>query len=194
MKIHNQIVRNYLDIPGLHYHPMILDAQQQDYILEEISLLPWQTDLKRRVQHYGYQYDYKSRHIDPSMVVGPLPRFALTVAKQLMDAGLVVEMPDQMIVNEYEPGQGITPHVDCEPCFKDRIATISLGDVYTMDMIETATKRTVHVELKLGSCLIFSGAARHDWKHGIRARKTENGRQRGRRVSLTYRNVILEKI
>ena len=172
---------------------MILDEQQQSHILKEISILPWLTDLKRRVQHYGYKYDYKSRRIDPSMFVGPLPQFALTVARQLMDAGLIVEMPDQMIVNEYEPGQGIAPHIDCEPCFKDSIATISLGDVYTMDMIEISTGRIMHIPLELGSCLVFSGAARNDWKHGIKARKTENGRQRGRRVSLTYRNVILAK-
>jgi len=31
-----------------------------------------------------------------------------------------------MIANEYLPGQGISAHVDCVPCFSDRIASLSL--------------------------------------------------------------------
>lgn len=34
---------------------------------------------------------------------------------------------DQLIVNEYEPGQGINPHIDNIKLFKSDIASLSLG-------------------------------------------------------------------
>ena len=32
-----------------------------------------------------------------------------------------------MIVNEYEPGQGINPHIDNTNLFRDTIVSVSLG-------------------------------------------------------------------
>src|ERR1700680_3970964 len=110
------LVQDYLGIPGLGYYPYLLPKSEQQQILQEIDSRPWRSDLKRRVQHYGYKYDYKARSVDRSMYVGPLPPFALEVGQRLLDQGLVEEMPDQLIVNEYEPGQGITAHIDCQPC------------------------------------------------------------------------------
>jgi alkylated DNA repair dioxygenase AlkB len=149
-------------------------------------------DLKRRVQHYGYKYDYRSRSVDLSMYVGPLPEFAVEAAKLLLANELVDELPDQLIVNEYLPGQGISAHVDCEPCFKNTIVTISLGSVYEMDFIETATGEVRSTMLELGGALVLRDASRYDWMHRIQARKNEGKVPRGRRVSLTFRNVILE--
>ena len=38
-----------------------------------INQQPWITDLKRRVQHDGYRYNYSQRSVDASAFVGPLP-------------------------------------------------------------------------------------------------------------------------
>lgn len=35
--------------------------------------------------------------------------------------------PDQVIVNEYQPGQQIAPHIDCVPCFGSVVASLTLG-------------------------------------------------------------------
>ncbi len=183
--------RDLLGISGLAYFRELLSPAAQKRILDAIDAKPWQHDLKRRVQHYGYKYDYKARRVDPSMYVGPLPPFAVEVAERLLELGLVAEQPDQLIVNEYQPGQGITAHIDCEPCFKDTIVTISLGSVYEMDLIHAETQEVRSLTLELGSALILAGDARYKWKHRIVARKTDHGKPRGRRVSLTYRNVIL---
>jgi hypothetical protein len=50
--------------------------------------------------------------------------------------------------------------------------------------------------LERGSLLVLAGDARYKWRHGIRGRKTDTiGEQvltRGRRVSLTFRTIIIE--
>lgn len=180
-------------VPGLRYEPEFVTATMESMLLAEVDSRPWLSDLKRRVQHYGYKYDYKARAISRSMFVGPLPEFATELARSLIAATMLSEMPDQLIVNEYEPGQGITPHVDCEPCFKERIITVSLGSQCEMEFIpkdEMLAARTIMLEPR--SALLISGEARYEWRHTIRARLTDRGRARARRVSLTFRNVILD--
>jgi alkylated DNA repair dioxygenase AlkB len=125
------------------------------------------------------------------MYVGPLPPFAVEIGQRLLQQGLVEEMPDQLIVNEYQPGQGISAHVDCEPCFKNVIVTVSLGSVYEMHFVPIENGKPRFTSLGLGSALVMRDEARYRWMHHIKARKSDHGVPRGRRVSLTFRNVIL---
>jgi alkylated DNA repair dioxygenase AlkB len=183
------------DVPGLTYLPNFLTGEEQAELLWEIDARPWLTELRRRVQHYGYKYDYKARSVDTSMRIGPLPEWALGVVRKLRDRGLISEEPDQVIVNEYEPGQGIAAHVDCPPCFTETIVSVSLGSPCVMDYKHKSTRRVVPVLVEPGSLIVMRGEARYDWTHGIAPRKADvsRGRQivRGRRVSLTLRKVIL---
>ena len=179
-------------IPGVVYRPRFLSRDQQARVWGEVNAMPWQDDLKRKVQHYGYKYDYKARAIDRSMFVGPLPEFAREIAARLVAEHLVEEMPDQMIVNNYEPGQGIALHVDCEPCFGPTIATISLGSEYEMTFKHITSGNVLPKKLELGSALIMSGPARYEWMHGIKPRLSDKWGKRGRRISLTFRKVLLE--
>lgn len=181
-----------LDVPGLTYARGVLEPDVEVRLLGEVDAQPWLDDLKRRVQHYGYRYDYKARRINPSMFVGPLPPFALEVAGRLLEWELLHRLPDQMIVNEYLPGQGISAHIDCEPCFDDRIVTVSLGSDCEMDFIHATTDETRSLVLERGSALLLSGPARYEWQHQIRPRRKDHGVPRQRRVSLTFRNVILD--
>jgi len=186
-----ELRRDYLGIQGLVYLPQLLSPEEQVRVLEEIDKEPWQNDLRRRVQHYGYKYDYKARAVDHSMYVGPLPPFAVEVARRLTSHGLITEFPDQLIVNEYRPGQGISAHVDCEPCFKNTIVTVSLGSTCEIDFVSIESREVRSTLLEPGSALVLRDAGRYRWMHRIMARKSDHGVPRGRRVSLTYRNVIL---
>lgn len=188
----SQVIRDYMDVPGLIFFSGFISPSEQNEVLINLDGHDWLVDLKRRVQHYGYKYDYRARRVDHSMYVGELPKFAKQLAAKLKSDGLMPKMADQLIINEYLPGQGISAHVDCEPCFQDYIATISLGWEYEMDLLSTTCDRKVTVMLPVGSALVFSGDARNYWKHQIRARKSDNGIPRKRRVSLTFRTVILQ--
>ncbi|WP_375416097.1 alpha-ketoglutarate-dependent dioxygenase AlkB [uncultured Hymenobacter sp.] len=165
-------------------------------MLTLLDASPWLDDLKRRVQHYGYRYDYKARRIDYSMYLGALPECCDYYARQLAAEGIFTSPPDQVIVNEYLPGQGIAPHIDCMPCFEDTIVSISLGSACVMNFTQLAdpTQRYDQV-LERGSAVVLQHAARFDWQHGIKPLKfdTVNGvrQPRQRRISLTFRKVKL---
>jgi alkylated DNA repair dioxygenase AlkB len=60
------------------------------------------------------------------MYLGSLPEWAAYTAEALYNHGMTPRIPDQLIVNEYEPGQGISAHIDCGSCFDDTIAILSL--------------------------------------------------------------------
>ena len=101
-----------------------------------------------------------------------------------------------VIVNEYQPGQGIAPHVD-RNCFGPTVATLSLGDSWPMEFTRVrryaAHEEQVKLVLNVGSILVLTGEARSTWMHGIAKRKTDgrasNRRARRRRVSVTFRTM-----
>ena len=182
-------------VPGLTYLPDYLDPAEHDRLLALVDSLPWRDDLQRRVQHYGYRYDYKARKVDPSMYLGPLPGWADELARRLHAEGWFPVPADQLIVNEYEPGQGISRHVDCVPCFDHTIASISLGSSCVMEL--SNGKETVPLLLEPRSVVVMKDEARYRWTHAVPARKTDHyqGRTlpRGRRVSLTFGKVLVER-
>lgn len=174
------------NIPGLQYLPDFITAAEERTLVEIIDQQPWLHDLKRRVQHYGYKYDYKARAVTADSYLGPLPGWLMPVTQKLPFK------PDQAIVNEYLPGQGISAHVDCVPCFSDTIASLSLGSGAVMQFTNGQEKHDLYLEPR--SLIILSGPARYKWTHAIPARKSDmvDGFkiERGRRVSLTFRTVI----
>lgn len=189
----NEDAANALSIPGVRYMPHFISSEAEAALIQMIDQQPWITDLRRHVQHYGYRYDYRARGLASDLYLGPIPDWLHPCCQKLQSEGHFSQIPDQVIVNEYLPGQGIALHTDCIPCFGDTVASISLGSGCQMDF-ESGEERTSHY-LEHQSLLILSGEARYQWKHGIAARKSDrvdgNLVPRDRRISLTFRNVIL---
>ncbi len=184
-------------VSGLTIVPAYITPEEERDLLEAVDASPWLTDLKRRVQHYGWRYDYRTRRVDESAFLGALPDWAGCIAARLRRDGYAAAIPDQLIVNEYEPGQGIAAHVDCVPCFGDTIASLSLGSGCEMVFSSLYTDEQHAVYLHPGDLLVMQRDARYSWRHEILARKSDevDGRRitRKRRVSLTYRTVIANR-
>lgn len=180
-------------IPGLLTVRDFLPPEAAAGLCRHIDEQPWRDDLKRRVQHYGYRYDYTARTVRRDARLGPLPDWLLPLATALAAPAFLGALADQVIVNEYLPGQGIASHVDCLPCFGPRIAILSLGSPAVMIFSQPRTDARHAVMLEERSLTILSGAARTDWQHGIPARKSDvvGGVKlvRSRRVSVTFRTV-----
>ena len=198
-KADTKVIPRRLLESGVTYAAAFLTGSECEDLLSQIDARPWMNDLKRRVQHYGWRYDYSSRVVTEEMKTEPLPDFILKIARELKGRGWFASIPDQMIVNEYEPGQGIAPHIDRD-CFGPSVATLSLGDRWPMQFIplgrSAVATESEEIFLDVGSMLILQGDARTRWMHGIVKRRTDgqgrSRRQRMRRVSVTFRTVELQ--
>ena len=162
-------------IQGLTYTKNYITIEQEQFLIKQIDNQPWLADLKRKVQHYGYKYDYKARKITPDLKIGNIPNWLQ-----------ILPNFDQVIINEYTTGQGITPHIDCIPCFGDTICSLSLLEPCEMILEKDNVKHSIILEPR--SLLTLQGEARYKWKHSIPQRKSN---VKNRRVSITFRKVIL---
>lgn len=183
-----------LDPPaGLIIIPNFIDELEEFALLDTIDSSLWNDSMARRVQHYGWRYDYKSRRIDPNSYLGPLPGWAQTIATRLFEDGLVPELPDQVIVNEYVVMQGISKHIDCAECFKGPIVTLSLNETWEMvfSRRHRGDEQKYKVLLPNRSVAVLDGESRSKWSHEIAKKRTDEGIPRGRRVSITFRKVSI---
>ena len=171
-------------IKGLHYLPKFITPEEQAEIAANIDASPWRKDLKRRVQHYGYVYDYRARKIEPKHYLGDLPDFLEPLAERIFSqTNLFSGKPVQAIVNEYVGNQGISFHYDALT-FGPEIATISLMEPWRMEFHPSYDRDRVfgdrNAVLEVGSCLIMTGDSRYKWYHSIpRINQEKSGLKRG---------------
>ena len=168
-----------------------ITEREEERIIQRIEEAPWLSDLSRRVQHYGYRYDY--RGTSEPVPATPFPHWATVIAERLRAhyAGVV---PVQCIVNEYRPGQGIGMHAD-HADFGPVVASLSLAAAWRMRF----RPRSVRPYRRDGapgdevailprrSVLVLRGAARTAWMHGIDPADTRA--QSTARLSATFRTL-----
>ncbi|WP_373069921.1 alpha-ketoglutarate-dependent dioxygenase AlkB [Gemmatimonas sp.] len=178
-------------VPGLDLRTRFIGEDLEVVLVGAIDSHPWMTSMSRRVQHYGWRYDYRSRRVPADAYLGPLPNFLDPVLRRLQsELGF---KPDQAIVNEYEPGQGIAPHVDCLPCFGPRLAMLSLCSDVQMDFSGPGNVDSSHPLLfPKRSLVVLDREARSEWMHSIAKRKSDPrfNLTRARRISITFRTVV----
>lgn len=196
-KTDKECINNFVtSINGLDYYHEFISTEEEKTIIKEIDLSPWLNDLKRKVQHYGYKYDYRARKINSSFKIGELPTWSKSIIHKMIDKNIINFEPDQLIINNYEPGEGIAMHIDCEPCFSDTIISLSLMSDINLDFQPKTSNTKTGLLLKRRSLLVMNQNARYNYLHGIAQRKSdlfnEKKRNRSRRISLTFRKVILQ--
>jgi alkylated DNA repair dioxygenase AlkB len=180
--------------PGAFLHLNQIDEQTESALLKFLDDQEWAVHhgISRRTQQYGYRYDYTTYRANP---------LCQTIPKEIAFATVFPKVPDvlqqsnfnQIIVNEYSPGEGIREHSDAR-CFGDNILCLSLGSDVVMNFIPGSHQETKQIVLPARSLLHMSGEARWKWKHEIVARKSDkmpdgSTHKRARRVSITWREV-----
>ena len=171
--------------------PDFVTPAEETRILLRISQASWLTELRRRVQHYGFRYSYTgggSREPAP-----PFPRWTTCMADRLR-AHFGGAAPVQCIVNEYRPGQGIGMHADHRD-FGGVVASLSLGADWPMRFRPRGTRPYAAgampgdevAVLPRRSVLVLSGAARWTFMHGID--RSDSARESATRVSATFRTL-----
>ncbi len=76
-------------INGLEIYFDFISEEQEQWLLSNIDQNNWLGDLARRVQHYGYKYDYKAKRIDPSFYIGEVPSWMNDLFQRLKSEKLI---------------------------------------------------------------------------------------------------------
>ncbi|MEM5474106.1 alpha-ketoglutarate-dependent dioxygenase AlkB [Hoeflea sp. AS60] len=180
--------------PEAVYLPSFISLSEEAALVCHLDAGEWNAELKRRVQHFGYHYDYRARTIRPDSYLGPVPEWLVLLGERLVAQGFLASLPDQVIANEYLPGQGISAHIDCLPCFDNTIVSVSLLSQCEMVFGHKRSGAKLAIVLEPCSAVVMSGAARYEWTHEIAARKSDaiGGMKvhRARRISLTFKTVV----
>lgn len=187
----NVDVRVETKVPGLYVLLNAVSVEEEMILLEKIYQIPWDTNIKRRVQHYGFEFDYEIRNVHPDRPIRKIPEFLKGVLNKLqVEFG---QVPDQVTINEYKSGEGISPHVDTHSAFEDGISILSLGSLAVMSFSDLDSGSKRDVVLPRRSLCIMTKESRYSWTHHIPQRKHDlvSGKlmKRETRVSLTFRNI-----
>jgi len=181
-------------IPGLILQPEFISAEAERDLAVELDAQPWKQERRGLVQNYGYVFDYKAAAIGDLSRVTRIPSFLAKLGERLVTEGFFPRNPECIIVNNYEPGQGIVPHIDVVEHFGPQVVTLSLmSPIRMLFMNDADRKDRFEIALPARSLLSINDEARFKWLHGIRARKTDEidglTLKRGRRISISFRNV-----
>lgn len=196
-----------LGIPGIYLVHDFITAQQEKELLEAVDSRPWKSLSKRRVQHYGYEFLYQIRNVDPRQFLGELPDFVYPILEKIKSFpcpnNIHSRLMDQLTVNEYPSGVGLSPHIDTHSAFDELIFSLSLSSSCIMefrkyndkeDTLKCLSPIRKAVFLPPRSMLLLSGEGRYAWHHYIPHHKVDlvGGqviRRCERRVSFTFRKV-----
>ena len=161
---------------------------------------------KRKVQHFGYRFDYATRLFSEHL--GPFPPLLQSLSSRISQEEPLdgIEL-NQMTANDYPAGSGMALHIDTHMAFTGPVVSLSLGSHCTMELKEGPSvnaivedqsqlpkdPRSLLLFLPRRSLLIMSGESRYAWCHGITSKKTDyvNGEilERTRRISVTFRQI-----
>eukprot|EP00002_Diphylleia_rotans_P033729 TRINITY_DN7200_c0_g1_i3.p1 TRINITY_DN7200_c0_g1~~TRINITY_DN7200_c0_g1_i3.p1 ORF type:complete len:272 (-),score=44.18 TRINITY_DN7200_c0_g1_i3:14-829(-) len=162
--------------------------EKEDFLIKYTDANCWLDNIqRRRVQHYGYPFNYQIRRLEVDKPRTEFPPPYEEIAQQLYELGFFPSPPNQLTLNDYQAGQGIRFHVDSHSSFLDEVASISMGSDCIMEFRlplqditqgrhrkhHQETEETVNILLPRRSLLILQGDARYLWDHQIPGRKTE---------------------
>lgn len=163
------------------YYPEFINEKEEEFLITFFNQKEWDTTLSRRTQHYGWKYPYKTK--DKLEKTEEIPKEIDFILQRVNDHYKLKF--DQLIVNEYLPGQGISPHIDHPDLFGDTILSLSLGSNCVMNF--DSEDHHFYQNLERRSLLGIQGKHRYKYLHSIPARKKDNGIERQTRISLTFR-------
>lgn len=168
--------------PKAFYVPDFISEDEEKYLLDQINGAPkpkWTKLSGRRLQNWGGLPHPKG------MVPEKLPSWLQKYTTKVGSLSLFNSVaPNHVLVNEYEPGQGIMPHED-GPLFYPVVSTINLGSHTFLDFYHPLKKTTEESEdqsssledryfmsvlLEPRSLFLLTEDLYHNYLHGIAER------------------------
>lgn len=191
---------------GLYYFDDLINDEEETQIIELLKESPdWfgvsHIPNSRKVIHYGYEYSYTNRYAKPKKVTDIPDLFKTKILNKLKEKipneiynKLLKDYEfDQLIINRYEPNQGIATHIDNKVHFDDIILCVTIGSGTIINFSSQDSIKTCSVYVKPRSVYIMSGDARNTWLHGIEKKTYDVVKgimiKRKTRYSLTFRKM-----
>jgi alkylated DNA repair protein alkB family protein 6 len=209
---------------GCYYAPNFITAEEEQQISSVINATPaskWTNLSHRRLLSLPGLLTGTARD---TLIAAPLPQYLQDpILSRLRETKVFISTksphgePNHVLINEYQPGQGIMPHED-GPAYFPVTATVSLGSHTVLEIYkkneqgERESSPTWRILQEPRSLLVTSESMYTNTLHGIAnisndedlrdgsitnwhalADKTpyESGRcERQTRISLTYRDVL----
>lgn len=190
-----------------YYIPNFITLNEEKHILTNFYSVPkpkWTYLSNRRLQDYGGVPSEKG------MIPEKIPIWLDVYINKTYNLQIFNgKKPNQILINEYEPGQGIMPHTD-GPLFYPTIATISCGSHTILEFSENneSRKKVCDILLEPLSLVIIKDDLYSKYLHSIFERKVDDisedcvnlslcgekrnvgdKLERSTRVSITIRNV-----
>ena len=183
-------------VPGLLLYHEFISEKLETELINEIDSQVWVVDYDRRLQYYGYRNELEAPY---DLIPFPvsMPPLIYKLSEDLVQQKVVTIQPDQVIINEYAPGEGLRPHKD-RNYFENQICGVTLGSGCIMRFIKISGGDVVDVEVPRRSIYVMQDEARYKWHHSMPPRKKDvidgNVKHCERRLSITYRKVIMKKV
>ncbi len=175
-------IKNNTSIFGLHIIENFINNLEEEGLISLINKEDkWNKSLTRRTIHYGYEYDYYKKILK---VAQNIPEWLNELIQKVNLYFNDNELIDQIIINEYKEGQGITKHIDHKLLFGKTIATITLN--YEVPIIFRKGKEEVSINAYRRSLLLLQENARNYWTHELIMPNNINEK----RISITFRSTI----
>jgi len=187
-----------LDMPDadLKYYPNFIPPEQTNAIMnsllesidwrqEQISVYGKTFDVPRLQAWYG---DEEAGYHYSNLTMRPLPWSPLLLELKLKCEKASGCFFNSVLANYYRHGQdGMGRHADNEPelgC-QPVIASLSFGEVRSLDFYHNQSKNKVRVPLANGSLLVMRGTTQSCWQHAVaKSKKTLASR-----INLTFRYI-----
>lgn len=193
----------FSSIPGLYLATEYCSPSFEKELTKYIKEQPWDSSLKREVQHYGYKYQNtrsasgfsKNKAIKATPVQGCLLELKEYIEEYLKENLGLTAIFDQCIVNKYTRKDGIGAHTD-DLSFGPIVVSVSLGASCNFEFSKDDTTKVVWIPQL--SLLILTGDSRTEWKHAIPKRigmvKSDNYLVRGDNYTIENRDSDWERI
>ncbi len=166
--------------PTVYYLPNFVSEEEETFLTRKIYTAPktkWTNLLNRRLQNWGGTPQEKG------MIKEPMPDWLQTQIDKIDALGIFGsdKKPNHVLVNEYKPGEGISPHLDGS-LFHPTIATISLGSHTVLNFYEPLSDENIsgdepcksfedRLKFKLyvapRSLILIKDSMFHHYLHGI---------------------------
>ncbi|XP_038623180.1 alpha-ketoglutarate-dependent dioxygenase alkB homolog 6 isoform X1 [Tachyglossus aculeatus] len=171
--------------PTIYYMPDFVSEEEEEYLLRQVYNAPkpkWTQLSGRKLQNWGGLPHPRG------MVPEQLPAWLQRYTEKISSLGVFGgRHANHVLINEYQPGQGIMPHED-GPLYYPRVSTISLGSHTLLDLYRPfrsalgpeaeeeeqkgpQTEQQRHLSsllLERRSLLVLAGTAYTRLLHGIR--------------------------